>query len=199
MKREDITKIFGEEADKDKVTALLDAFHAEIKTHKDATEQAKADTEAAKSDLAAKMKELEEASAKAGSVEDLQKSLKELQDKYDTDTKAASEKLENALFDSAIDNAIRDAKGKSVKAIRAHLDIEALKKSKNQQADIQAAIKALAEAEDSAWMFGPPDPKPTGEKKNVGGKTDGKPPEGADDPESLLDAINQKYGRKNES
>ncbi len=67
MKREDIIKILGEDADKDKVTALLDAMHAEIKTHKDAADTAKAE-------LATKVTELAEATKNAGSLEAVQTS-----------------------------------------------------------------------------------------------------------------------------
>ena len=55
-------------------------------------------------------------------------------------------------FDSALDGAIRDARGRDVKAIRGMLDIDALKASKDRTADIKAALDALAK--EKAWAFG---------------------------------------------
>lgn len=54
-------------------------------------------------------------------------------------------------FDAALDSAIRDAKGRSVKAIRGMLDVEALKASKDRSADIKAAVENLAR--ENAWAF----------------------------------------------
>lgn len=54
-------------------------------------------------------------------------------------------------FDSLLDGAIRDGKGRNVKAIRSLLDLDALKASKDQTADIKAALeKCKAE---NAWAF----------------------------------------------
>ena len=191
MKREDIIKILGEDADKDKVTALLDALHAEINTHKVAAEEAK-------TALLEKGQELEAAATSAKDAEDLRDKLTKLQAKYDADTQAATERLEDLRFDAMLEGAIRDAKGRNLKAIKALLDTDALKASKNQAADAQAAVAALTQAEDSAFLFGPPDSKPTGQKADVGGKTDTKPPEGKEEPASLHDALNQRYGRKSD-
>ena len=52
-------------------------------------------------------------------------------------------KLDAMAFDGKIKDAITAAKGKSAKAIAALLDIEALKGSKNQDADIKAALETL--------------------------------------------------------
>ena len=54
-------------------------------------------------------------------------------------------------FDAALDGAIRDAKGRDVKAIRGMLDLEALKGSKDRGADIKAALDGLAK--EKAWAF----------------------------------------------
>ena len=77
------------------------------------------------------------------------------------DLKSQIEKLKGDLqaqadgyaFDAALDGAIRDARGRSVKAIRGMLDVDTLKASKNRKADIQAALDELAK--NSAWAFEP--------------------------------------------
>ena len=54
-------------------------------------------------------------------------------------------------FDTALDGAIRDAHGRSVKAIRALLDVDTLKGSKDRTTDIQKAIAAAKESD--PWAF----------------------------------------------
>lgn len=56
-------------------------------------------------------------------------------------------------FDSAINDAIRKASGRNEKAIRALLDLDTLKASKNQEQDIAAALDALKK--DNDYLFQP--------------------------------------------
>ena len=60
-------------------------------------------------------------------------------------------------FQDMLKEAIASANGRNAKAITALLDVDALKASKNQKEDIAAALKALAEAEDSKMLFGEPE------------------------------------------
>lgn len=60
-------------------------------------------------------------------------------------------KLDGVAFDGRIKEAITAAKGRNAKAIAACLDIDALKASKNQEADIKSAIETLKK--DSAYLF----------------------------------------------
>ena len=101
------------------------------------------------------------------------------------DLKSQIEKLKGELaaqadgyaFDAALDGAIRDARGRSVKAIRGMLDVDALKASKNRTADIQAALDELAKS--SAWAFAPESTPPaatgvtvsTGSEHGAGGSS----------------------------
>lgn len=73
--------------------------------------------------------------------------------KYETKIREDAEAQEKAELDEAIDNAIQNAKGKNAKAIIAQLDMDAIKSSKNRDKDIADAIKALADAEDTAFLF----------------------------------------------
>ena len=76
------------------------------------------------------------------------------------------EQADGYAFDSALNGAIRDAKGRDVKAIRGMLDLDRLKSSKDRGADIQAALKALAE--EKAWAFETAEPNATGMIVNTG-------------------------------
>ena len=55
------------------------------------------------------------------------------------------------IYDGKVSRAIEKADGRSVKAIRALMDEEALKKSENIDADLKAAIEAIQK--DNAWAF----------------------------------------------
>jgi hypothetical protein len=63
---------------------------------------------------------------------------------------------------------IQAAKGVNAKAIMALLDLDTLKASKNQKDDIAAALKSLAEAEDSKMLFGAPEPQEVGIIDTIG-------------------------------
>lgn len=79
-----------------------------------------------------------------GEIEKLNQSLK------DKDTEWAN-KLAGIEFDNAIDAAITSAKGKNAKAIKALLDIEALKASQNRDVDVKTAIEAVKK--DNDYLF----------------------------------------------
>ena len=55
-------------------------------------------------------------------------------------------------FDNALNTAILGAKGRSVKAVRALLDLDALKGSKDRSTDISQALEEAAKA--NPWAFG---------------------------------------------
>ena len=79
-------------------------------------------------------------------------SLKEQISKLQSDMQAQKEAF---AFDSMLDGAIRDAKGRNVKAIRSLLDIESLKTSKNQAEDIKAQLERCQS--ENGWAFGSDD------------------------------------------
>ena len=62
-----------------------------------------------------------------------------------------ADQADSFAFDSALDGAIRDARGRDVKAIRGMLDVDALKASKDRTSDIKAALDALTK--EKAWAF----------------------------------------------
>ena len=101
---------------------------------------------------AAKMKE---------EIEALNKTIEKNKSEYEA-------KIADRDFTDTIEKAIAAAKGKNAKAIKALLDMEALKGSKNQEADIKKAIEELTAAEDSKMLFGEPEPKKTGTGNPIG-------------------------------
>ena len=111
--------------------------------------------------------------------------LKEQLAKKDSDYKA---QIADRDFDDIVKDAIAAAKGKNPKAIRALLDVDTLKASKNQKADVEKAIKALTEAEDSKMLFGEDQPAPVGKIGAIGKVT------GGTSGDSFLDSIRAAAG-----
>lgn len=78
---------------------------------------------------------------------------------YDPQWKAKAEQakadaeaqIAGMKFDSMLSGAITKFKGKNAKAIAALLDVDTLKGSKNQEADIQAALEAVKK--DNGYLF----------------------------------------------
>lgn len=87
---------------------------------------------------------------------------------------------EGFAFDNALDAAILGKKGRSVKAVRALLDLDALKGSADRSTDIAKALDDATKA--NPWAFGDVQ---DGEKKNAGtystGAEHGDPMHGEDD------------------
>ena len=165
MTREQLKAILPEGADDSAVTKILDALHAEIQPHKDAAKKAQ-------DDLAAKVAEMAEISKKAATASEKAKAYDELQAKYDADIKAANERAAELEFNSKLDDKLKTKGARNLKAVKALMDVEALKASKNQDADIDAAIEALTKGADTAHEF---NPQPTGQKTNIGGPTGNTP------------------------
>ncbi len=84
-------------------------------------------------------------------VADLKGQITTLQAKLTEQADAHKRELAERDFAAKLDTAILAKHGRSGKAIRAMLDVDALKASKDQDADIGAALDALAK--DSAWLF----------------------------------------------
>ena len=84
-------------------------------------------------------------------------------------TQDIKDQADGFAFDAALDGAIRDAHGRSVKAIRGMLDLAALKGSKDRSADIKTALDTLAK--ENPWAFETADAKPgTGVTVSTGGE-----------------------------
>lgn len=103
--------------------------------------------------------------------------LQEQVTKLKADMKAQAEGF---AFDNALDAAILGKKGRSVKAVRALLDLDALKGSADRSTDIAKALDDATKA--NPWAFGDVQ---DGEKKNAGtystGAEHGDPMHGEDD------------------
>lgn len=80
-----------------------------------------------------------------------------------------AQRLADRDFDDLINTNINNLKGKNAKAIKALLDVDTLKQSKNQAEDIKTALEALQKADDSAFLFATEQPQPQGTFNPIGG------------------------------
>lgn len=84
-------------------------------------------------------------------IETVRKEAADWKKKAEDAEKEAAEQVAAVRFDAQLDAAISKAKGRSTKAIKAMLDMDSLKASKDQEKDISAALEQLAK--DSDYLF----------------------------------------------
>ncbi|MCM1232350.1 MAG: phage scaffolding protein [Ruminococcus flavefaciens] len=163
MKREELEKLGLTKEQIDKVCDLHNADMQPLKT----------DLETARNDLQAaqyKVTVTEEALKKFEGVdaEALKKQISDLQEDLKKKDAAHAEELADRDFDALLKDSITGARGRNAKAIAALLDLDTLKASKNQKEDVAAALKELAEAEDSKMLFGEPEAVQVGTDDLIG-------------------------------
>lgn len=195
MKREELEALG---LSKEQIDGTLDMYHKEH-------DPVQKELDAVKADLTA---EQEKVKTHEGTISGLKKDLEEFKDADVSGMKQKIEDLEKDIkakdadyqkqiadrdFDDVLKDSIVAAHGKNAKAIKALLDVDTLKASKNQKEDVAAAIKVLSEAEDSKMLFGDAEPKPTGKGDPIGGVggTGTKP-----QADSLASALAEKYNSK---
>ena len=84
-------------------------------------------------------------------IDGVKKAAEDWKAKFEQAEKEHTAKLADMEFDGLLSGAISAAKGKNAKAIRALLDVDTLKASKNQEADIKTALEALQK--DNGYLF----------------------------------------------
>lgn len=87
-------------------------------------------------------------------AEGLNKQIDDLKAQLAAKDKEFAEKEDARNLTDTVNEAIRNAGGRNIKAITALLDLDALRTSKNRDKDVSAAVEALTKAEDSSMLFG---------------------------------------------
>lgn len=122
-------------------------------------EAAKSEVEQVKTELEQTKTQLQEANTTIESFKDYDQVKAQVEDykkKYE-DSKAEYEgKIADMQFDSTLEAAINAAGGKSAKAVRALLDVDSLKASKDRSTDIKSALEACQK--ENAYLFGSNEP-----------------------------------------
>lgn len=130
---------------------------------------------------------------KGVNVEELQGKITALTDDLASQKAAFDKQLADRDFDDMLNTAITGSKAKNVKAVRALLDLEAIKASKNQSADIEAALKKVKEEND--YLFTSDEPIDNG--KFVGGTTSNPTVKTLDDLDKMSYSEYKKYREGN--
>lgn len=89
-------------------------------------------------------------------VADLKGQITKLQDDLKTQKETYDAKEAERLFTDSVKSAIKEAGGRNAKAVMALLDMDALRESKDQSADIKKALDAAKESD--AYLFGTDEP-----------------------------------------
>ena len=166
----EIMKDYGLEVPEDKKKDFEKAVLENYKTAADYEKQTDKVT-----NLTEQLNETKEAMKKfeGGDPEDLKNQIADLNQKLtDKDTEYQT-KLADRDFQDNVKGVIAKYKGKNEKAIMALLDVDTLKASKNQNEDLEKAVKALTEADDSKMLFGEAEAQVTGRGNPIGTFTNG--------------------------
>ena len=182
MKREFLQsfKVGDQPLPKDVIDAILDEHSRSIGAIKAENEGLKTQLQTAKDGLKA---------FEGVDVKDLQGQITRLQQELTDKDTAHQTELANMAFDRALESAITAAKGKNAKAIKALLDVDTLKASKNQEADIKTALEGLQK--ESGYLFDTGNPPPP---YAAGTGTQTHLPTSA--PSSLAGALRERYEKK---
>lgn len=141
MKREDVKNKIANITD-EQLDWLMNEHGKSIKAEQDKYSTLKGDYD----NIAGRLKTAEDGLKGFEGVD-----VNDLKGKITNLEKQLSDQKENFTFDSLLDGAIRDFKGMNVKAVRSLLDVDALKASKNRDADIKAALEKCKT--DNPWSF----------------------------------------------
>ncbi len=113
---------------------------------------------------------------------------KQWEEKLNQQVDTHRREMSDLIFSHNLEKAILSAKGRNAKAITALLDVDALKASENQTADLEVALQNLKQ--DCSYLFQSETPPPYA--RGTGAMA----PEGNRSPATLAGALLEKFERK---
>lgn len=122
-------------------------------------EAAKGELSQVQAELDQTKQQLQEANTTIDGFKDydqVKSQVEEYKNKYEQSKTEYEERIADMQFGTTLEAAITAAGGRNAKAIKALLDVDALKKSKDQTADIKAAIDVCQK--DNGYLFGANEP-----------------------------------------
>lgn len=192
MKR-DFLKNLGIE-DKDIIDKILDENSADIGRAKGELETYKTKVNDLENDIKDKEKEIETLNKQVGDTKALNDEISQLKTDKANLTDELNTKVSTIQKTHAIEGAIRDAKGKNVKAIMALLDGDKITYENGELSGISEQLETLKTAEDSSMLFGDAKATPpsgTNVSNPPSGKDGGNPPTST----SFADAVAKALGK----
>ena len=191
MKR-DFLKNLGIE-DKDIIDQILDENSADIGRAKSGNDDLKSQITQLQTQLKDKTTELDNLKESTKDYDSLKNQISDLQNDKTNLQNELNTKVSTIQKEHAIEGAIRDAKGKNIKAIKALLDIDKITYENNELSGITEQLESLASAEDSSMLFGENQTPPAGTHLSnpPTGGNGGNPPTSTTLAEAIAKAINK--------
>lgn len=188
MKREFLKELGLTDEQIDRVMAEngkdIEKYKSDLETKEKELETKETELETLQGQLEAANKQIED--FKEMDIEGIKQAADDYKEKYEKAKQDAEAEIEALKFEHSLESALTKAGAKNVKAVKALLDIESLRNSKNIDSDLESAIKTLQESDD--YLFGETVPPGTGGSMG-GGSKDKNSPEVKD----LNDALQQYY------
>lgn len=192
MKR-DFLKGLGIE-DKDIIDRILDENSTDIGKAKGelATYQEKVGT--LEGQLKEKDSKISELQSKVDTIDGLNQKIAGLETDKTNLTNELNTKVSQIQKTHAIENGVRDAKAKSIKAVLAHLDMDKITFENDQLIGLTEQLDALKAGEDTSFLFGEHTPAPAGTHVHnpPNGGNGGNPPTSKSFAEAVAKAFPQK-------
>lgn len=190
MKKEDFLKLgFTEE----QATKAAAASAEELKEFipKSRFDEVNAENKTLKTDIATRDSQLETLKNSTGDVEDMKKTITDLQTQNATDKANYEAQVKQIKIDSAVERALTGAKAKNVKAVKALLDLEKAELDGDNIKGLDDQLKKLQESEDSKFLFNiePTNQKPPLLKGVLPGASVDNPLGTKQQPSSLAEAV----------
>lgn len=135
---------------KENVDAIMEANGADIEAQKKIAETYKSQLD----DVQTQLKAFD-----GVDVTELQEKVKSLSGELETAKSNHAKELEDIRFQSVLTDRVNSYGPKNQKAVMALLDIEKLRESKNQDADITAALEAIKKENDYLFQTSKPTPR----------------------------------------
>lgn len=165
---------------------VVDAIMAENGRDIEAAKKPYADYETIKGQLSEAQKTIKTIQDQGTDIETARQSAKNWETKYNKAIADHKQEMADMAFDRVLESAITGAHGRNAKAIKALLDMDALRGSKNQTEDMKAALESLKK--ENSYLF-EDEKTPPPVAAGTGRMNAGSP----NKPETLLSALEERY------
>lgn len=187
MKRE-FLKNLGIE-DKDIIDKILDENSADIGRAKGELDTYKTKVADLEKDLGEKKTEIETLQKKVGDTDNLNQKISQLETDKTNLTTELNTKVSEIKKEYAIENSVRDAKAKNIKAVVALLDKSKITYENETLGGITEQLDALKSGEDTSFLFGDGKTAPSGTTPGNPPSSGGNPPTSTTFAEAVAKAL----------
>lgn len=140
--------------EKEAIDKIMAENGKDIESAKADYDAIKAERDTANNTIAERDKQLKELQESVKGNEDLTKKIEELQQQNEQASKDHRAEINNLKINNAIEKALINFKAKTPKAVKAMIDTEKVKIDKDGNVTgIEEQVKAIAEAEDTKYLF----------------------------------------------